>query len=1822
MCPTTGALERGTTPGVDVFQNEETAVGSLKKRGLSKRVTRGSAILGYAAFGECAVVLVALKVRTAVVLPNGHEVVTVVDSRWFKSKLRDPTRNITKEERVRVANLTETPMENLYFYCETFDVTRPFSLSSGVGNPGSMPQENKASTSAPSSPSPSPSEDLNATSSSNQLQKSAPDTQWVWNRWLSRPLRKLGIENACPTLLQGLAESRRLTDLKGVEYRIAVFGRRSSSHPGTRYLARGLNGTANPGNEVEMEQIVWRRDSENYVETSESVKGDGSSAQGDDDKNKGNASNINGDDSKKPRLKAPSTDTVRWSSYVWRRGSVPIRWRQEIKQSIGDAEIFVADENPYTGTGSYFSKLARGYRPGDATTADGFPVTCVNLLRCAPGKPEVLLSEHFHEAVRGVRRRAGLSGITVLNFDWHGNIKALGEAKTVEGLWNALRSYLVDAGVATGKCGAVADHGDTSDMKNQNSKIPKQTDSYQRGVLRYNCADSLDRTNLASYFAAVQVLVEQCRLLDLEIVDKIVKSNTTHSKKSETVSDVFLDITGVGTSAGTSSPQSSASSAATYGRRDGASASGPAPPEVLPTGWESRYDTVTGRTFYIDHNTRTTQWSLPSEHLVTGDVTGDLQGPETGTNRSPDPIANDTSTSSQSPGGAASDTNPSDSQTPWRLLHSSVDAVRRETSPDALVAMCEIFLANGDLHSAVYTASRAIHTQIFHLLDGSSSSRSKISSGGQGSAYAAASSLSNLSISAQRRFLNLTQDAHRQTQFEMFLGVKFGVHFPSLSLGETNDSGGSSRTTGQTEETPQKILSQTDDLLLPSKSFVASPALSVSNSLSNSFTSGFPGMGAAEARVTVTPPLSRTSTPSSVSVKDAASAVVASRGLDATNLGKNLFDDASGEDSQNVHSNHRKVLSRPPGAIVLRAPQPMGNPLAPPEALLGAATATCATPLWVSGGAGDKSISEVPGVTDNQSNHNQSDELIIWLREPGFVDRVLFTSPRGAPESVSPTACDIECGWSLDDMRVVKKNLSIPRTAPGTCMSFSLGKDAKVKSDVAEHWQFDDDVSDEPFSEITPCGVVRVTFRRLNTHSAPDVPPVTALPHVEILGVSSGVFNRRSVGSPSGDSTAETSNPEEIESYESAVQTVLQSGSEMSLETKLSLELHRVRLGLDSRTRDDALAKINVDPKTINPTADLLARRIRGLANRLAHERAAAAAAAAASHAPTSRLSAIASLSPWEQLMGQGANVARAVGGVVSGASSGSLASLVATGSGNAEPSGTMNPNDSVSDRVLDVPGSPTPTTDVVSNLNRDETDAHRLTRESEDALLEELDRAVRDYHDSRRDTLKPETENGSSTKHTPAGTPEKQDSGHSLSRAVSGFTAERVETFPVNFDSKHSHPTLKLFRDANEMGALFSFGNRSTRRLGGGVVSQSERHATFVFPALAVTRRVALKAGKDGVPIGTKFVLRAGNDLSSVTNNAVQPLGVWSLGAPVPSDTVFALELAMDGTVPASRLAKLEVVLPSQEYINASTDLSAAKFLVTPSFPMDSSEDGKEVEDGKSSSMVTNHDSSRYFDPTRVVVLDPSARPDIARALDAANDNAPVISRVRCAFESSHFGGAIVHVGPVLDLTPSDNVTAKQKRLASASSYISGFRVTPPDASPNAPNWAVRVTALYSDSGENNLNAKESSSKSSGKRDGFLGFMGKEQGDKPDTATVSANDGPPPTEALLAFDAGSGKGGGDATADSSEKNISNNRDASADDTSEPHAPAVRVGDFLVPAVRGGLPLRFEFPAPVSGFKRLVFESLVVGGNVNTGSDNKKDKPPSLVGRIQCFRLG
>ena len=360
----------------------------------------------------------------------------------------------------------------------------------------------------------------------------------MWNEAIAKPLRDVLDDDASryvPVMIQGLAECREIlvdaTDPKKGSWHFAVFGKRSRLHPGTRFLARGINEDGNPGNEVEMEQMVWR------------------------------SSNGNSSGSNSGRKK-----TI-WTSYVWRRGSVPLRWKQEIKQTVGDAQIEVETKDTYKNAERYFARLRESY--GECN-----PIACVNLLRIAPGKPEAELSRHFHECVELCRNiLPNDPNLTVTNFDWHTNVKSMGDASAVEAMWKVLRDKIGQHGYG---------YGTFDEATGEMITLRKQA-----GVLRYNCADSLDRTNLAGFFVAVQLLAEQTKRLGLADVLTDPESNSLQSTKlmEKAKEDQFLRSADEDLSA------------------------------RLPEGWESRLDTTTGRTFYIDHNMRSTSWALPDDFV-------------------------------------------------------------------------------------------------------------------------------------------------------------------------------------------------------------------------------------------------------------------------------------------------------------------------------------------------------------------------------------------------------------------------------------------------------------------------------------------------------------------------------------------------------------------------------------------------------------------------------------------------------------------------------------------------------------------------------------------------------------------------------------------------------------------------------------------------------------------------------------------------------------------------------------------------------------------------------------------------------------------------------------------------------------------------------------------------------------------------------------------------------------------------------------------------------------------------------------------------------
>lgn len=503
--PTTGALQYTARKGFDIFSSEDEALlfVTAGSHWLCKTTVHARAILGYAALGSFALLLVATKLVASIPeLPGGGCVYTVAESQCIKINLQDPHPQY-KGELKNIQDFADIDIDGKHYFCETRDITRPFPSAASILD---------------------------------------PDEEFVWNQWLSSSFKEIGLQRHCVILLQGFAECRNFVDSKQQELVVALTARRSRIHPGTRYLARGLNAGCSTGNEVECEQLVW----------------------------------------------VPRTSAGRrfpFSVYLWRRGTVPIWWGAELKLTSAEAEIYISSEDPYRGAAQYYRRLSRRYgsrkdvenvQSSDMRSSQ-VPIICVNLLRSGEGKAETVLLEHFQESINVIKSSGKLADAQVylINYDWHASVKLNGEARTVEGLWSKLKRPTIGIGFVVGEYTPLLE-----DIRDQDGLVIRNGGpgggafslrTLQKGVMRFNCADSLDRTNAASYFGAVQVLVEQCQRIG-------------HSINL----DLGLNFLSKG---------------------DVDNTNGYVPP--LPPGWEQRSDAVTGKVYYIDHTTRKTTWDHP-----------------------------------------------------------------------------------------------------------------------------------------------------------------------------------------------------------------------------------------------------------------------------------------------------------------------------------------------------------------------------------------------------------------------------------------------------------------------------------------------------------------------------------------------------------------------------------------------------------------------------------------------------------------------------------------------------------------------------------------------------------------------------------------------------------------------------------------------------------------------------------------------------------------------------------------------------------------------------------------------------------------------------------------------------------------------------------------------------------------------------------------------------------------------------------------------------------------------------------------------------------
>lgn len=125
--PKLGTLKYKHRPQEDLFETVEDALDHIEVT-LELRVkakTAARALLGYVVLENMGCLLVATKVTTDGEFFWGHNVYTVSESTWIRIPLTYPAPQNVNE----IANfetLSEFQLDGLHYYCETYDMTRPF----------------------------------------------------------------------------------------------------------------------------------------------------------------------------------------------------------------------------------------------------------------------------------------------------------------------------------------------------------------------------------------------------------------------------------------------------------------------------------------------------------------------------------------------------------------------------------------------------------------------------------------------------------------------------------------------------------------------------------------------------------------------------------------------------------------------------------------------------------------------------------------------------------------------------------------------------------------------------------------------------------------------------------------------------------------------------------------------------------------------------------------------------------------------------------------------------------------------------------------------------------------------------------------------------------------------------------------------------------------------------------------------------------------------------------------------------------------------------------------------------------------------------------------------------------------------------------------------------------------------------------------------------------------------------------------------------------------------------------------------------------------
>ncbi|XP_026441366.1 phosphoinositide phosphatase SAC2-like, partial [Papaver somniferum] len=284
------------------------------------------------------------------------------------------------------------------------------------------------------------------------------EKMFVWNEFLTRGISNLNNTVWTVALVYGFFKQAKLS-VSGRDFKLTLISRRSRLYAGPRYHKRGVDKKGRVANDVETEQIVFED--------------------------------------------LPGGCPVEISSVVQHRGSIPLFWSQEASLLNVKPKIRLSgrDEN-YKATRLHFDNLVTRY---------GNPIIILNLIKGREKEArESTLRGMFSDATEVINN--DLSFENRLRF-FHLDLAKLSKSKDIDVLESlgGLTEYSL-------RITGFFFHSQLSPNfvpgDDKENRLIKQT-KLQKGVLRTNCIDCLDRTNVAQYSYGLAALGYQLNALGL-----------------------------------------------------------------------------------------------------------------------------------------------------------------------------------------------------------------------------------------------------------------------------------------------------------------------------------------------------------------------------------------------------------------------------------------------------------------------------------------------------------------------------------------------------------------------------------------------------------------------------------------------------------------------------------------------------------------------------------------------------------------------------------------------------------------------------------------------------------------------------------------------------------------------------------------------------------------------------------------------------------------------------------------------------------------------------------------------------------------------------------------------------------------------------------------------------------------------------------------------------------------------------------------------------------------------------------------------------------